>query len=416
MKRARPCLGTLSRENAAHPLVQILTQKNFSTIRLQLYKELNVDRDGVAFWSLLHLVPGVLLPRPYMDPLWLAKSTIVEYSELVSIDFQRKILALYRRDYSDIHRMEGSLEKAISNNAPLHFLRFLWNEHLDAKAKIAYVDCIFRADNHFSDFGSSRDGSNIVTFLWENVFHPNINDERMTDTLLDHYMEIFVYSHYSFATICWFQTQLYPYELISWSLPDLYGLAMRGHNFPMVKDCFTCMSNDDKDNALHSVPHVYDILYNPDFDRTMTCDASEILEFLQFLFSKHGLCSISQFWSLAYCFTEGQCYNESLNMFLVTYHANHFPSTLSGNEAACIIKYLEDSTGSCQDHGFSWFLAEQMPGIMAQLVSHPFFTNWLQDLLVRFKASRSFFRDETYILENLKLSESILKPFRAEKP
>ena len=375
-----------------------------------------MDKYGVAFWSLLHLVPGVLLPSPYMDPLLLAKSAIIEYSDMVSIDFQRKILALYRRHYTGIHRMEGTLEQAISNNASLHFLRLLWNEHLDAKAKTAYVNSIFKADNHFSDFGTSRDGSNIVKFLWENVFHPNIRDERMTDTLLDHYMEIFVYSHYSFATICWFQTQVYPYDLISWSLPDLYVLAVRGHNFPMVKDCFTCMSNDDKDNALYSVPHVYDLIYDPNFDRTMTCDESEILEFLQFLFSKHGPCSISQFWMLAYCFTEGQCYNESLNMFLATHHANHFPSTLSGDEAAHIINYLADSIGSSQEHGFSWFLADQMPGIMAQLVSHPFFTKWLQDLLVQFKSSRSFFRDETEILENLKLSESMLKPFLAEKP
>lgn len=407
MKRARSLVGTVSHENTAHPLIRILTIQNYSTIRQQLYEALNLTADSATLWSLLHLSPGIRLRKPFYDDLLLmAKDYVISHSAAVSIHLQREILTCYRHEYGAIKHLEESLTMAMMYDAPLHFLQFLWNEHLTAQARNNYIACILTKEKDFT-FGQCKDGIDIVAFLWEHVFQPNVNDDRVTTAFLDYFIRVFLRSHFSFAVICWFETKLRPHRNITWSRADIYLYAVQKYNYPAARDCFACMNDEDTFIVQHCTPHVYDLLYDFDAELIRRDKEDEIYEFLEFLFNNHGPCTLQQYWKLAYCFTESLLENNPCYAFLSAYHARHFSALLTDAEATYILECLNCSV----DAGLAQFLAGHASDILAQLIVHPLFAEWLHQLRLDFNSTKFWSYDGVAILEELQLPKHIINPF-----
>lgn len=399
MKRAR----SPSPEHAEHPLVQILTLVNYSTIRRQLYDALDLDNDGATAWSLSRVTRNVRLHKPFFRTLheW-AEFSITTYNASASPALQEEILAYCRRRYTNprFHGFVENMRRALEYDAPLRFLHFLWNDHLTVQERTIFTNKMLKYQR-FTLFGRHKTGFNIVAFLWETIFEPHMSDVRVKPRLLSRYMNYLVNANVAYDAIHWFQSKLHSHIDATWTDAKIYVRALQSHSYSLAKECFARMSNEHQNAVTHHHPHIYDMVFSLNRYEIVNCPANELYENVQFIFQTHGPCTLQQFWNITYFFTEGPHYNEQTYAFFVNYRRSRFQDTITDFETECILQCLEASANSFYGQEFASFLSGRLPDITRQLFLHPAYAAWHQHCLIRSRENNIEHEDYANVLRML---------------
>jgi len=411
MKRKHGCYGTLSPENAAHPLVQMLTLPNYSTIRAHLYDALNVEQDEATKWSLKCLVPGVLVvPPTYETFLYHAYDTVISYRTQLGSELQQEILSAYKSVRGRTIGLNYAIEVAIRGDAPFHFLQHLWDTHLDDDARKRYTHDFFQADDDRFRCEQCKDGKDIMTFLWKNVFLRNIDSDKLTDTFIDEFICECLSAHFSFSTILWFMTYIGSFIDIGITMVDVYEQAVLEHNYPAAKECYAFLDEHDKGIATYETPSIFEkILSKHDM---LLCVSSEIYDFLVFLVDTHGIKTLKHFWDAAFVFMDGQGYNKRIEMFFIDYRATHFSLDISELELQQVLLQLDKCTIYWNGYEFAWFLVEHYPHYLQYLYTHALFAEWVEKQIEKAKEDRYDGQRYLHFFSTLKVPEHMTETLR----
>lgn len=243
MKRARCTLPSL--ENAVNPLVLIMTQPNYMTIRKGIFTALEHD-DIATLWSLKVAFPGIIFDR-YAVWNWLSLGE----AHVSSMNFRHKSspalrLEIYQAIKSTMLAcafMETFL-RAMEFDDPEWLLQEFWTMQLNDECKKAFI-ADFRTGFYRYFIHNPGNGDGIIAFLINEVFHErhgSICDFPVH--MMENLLATSICRSYTFPNI---MKLLRLFDgICTFGLVDIYDRAWIVKNVSVIRECREAMNEPDR--------------------------------------------------------------------------------------------------------------------------------------------------------------------------
>lgn len=374
MKRARCTLPSL--ENAANPLMQIMTQPNYMTIRKCIFTELGYD-NFATLWSLKVAFPGLIIDR-VSGWNWLHKAHVS------SMNYRHNASSALRLEIYQAIKSSGlnysfyyTIFQAMEFDDPYWMLQEFWSIQVDDICKRLIVS-MFRSGNYTHFIKNPGNGDGIITFFINEVYNERYGDIRDISSFhFDYLLTLSINKAYTFPSIM--KLLRFFDGLCTFSLVEIYDQAWAARNVSVIRECYEAMNQSDK-----LIVGEYSLRHHLHFCNGPFRDVKNgsIADILQLDMELNDCMTMEQFIQiLLKIINETTWFEACLPLLLKIY--TRFDDALFDNDAItrrlwpCFVLELSVRLSEALVK-YIHCIIEYFPDIMRRFRNEPLYTRWIQ--------------------------------------